>query len=427
MRARILHEKYFLPPRFNEYSGAMKRYSPVFYRLAAANFLYFMGNSLFILFPVYLKNLGAAESYIGFMNGADKIFIIAGAVTIGSIMQGRDSVRLLRLGYAVSIAAFASYTAITEPSWLVLPIRMVHGIGFSLSMILGTTIIFGSVDLEDAVQAIGIYGVTGAVTNALSPFLGEMLLSHGVPHRLIFILSAVLSAASLALTFLIHPEKGPVQGASPAAARGSLRLLGDPKFFLLSTATLIFGGMFGVIVTYLPNYVRSVTDFRFSWFFITHITVLIIVRFTFLGSMKRLKGGPLIMGCFLTGAASCLLMNAVRFFPLFILTGALYGITHGVLYPVLNTITVTTVDERDRGAANALFTAFFSGGTMVFSFALGRLIDSTGSYLSAFNFTAGAAGAAIAIIAFITSRYGPLASGTGARTDTVPAAEEFEI
>ncbi|MBN1533155.1 MAG: MFS transporter [Spirochaetes bacterium] len=384
----------------------MKRFSPIFYRLALANFLFFMGNSLFILFPVYLKSLGAPESFIGFMNGIDKIFIIAAAAAIGTLMQGRDPVKLLRLGYCVCAVAFASYMTITEASWLVLPVRMLHGIGFSLSMILGTTIIFGSVKMEDAVEAIGLYGITGAITNALSPFLGETLVAYGCPYRFVFLLAALLVLASLGITFFIHPAGGHAPGA-PRRASGAVRLLGDRRFLMVSVTTLIFGGIFGVIITYLPNYVRASTDYRFSWFFITYIAVLVAIRFTLLRAVNRTNRSALIMAAFGAGVMTCLILNCIRYFPLFLMTGVLYGITHGVLYPVMNTVTVSIVPEHDRGGANALFTAFFSGGSMVFSFGLGHLIDYTGTYLAAFNFCAAAGGVAMAIIAAATLRYGP--------------------
>ncbi len=46
-------------------------------------------------------------------------------------------------------------------------------------MVLGTTIVFESVPRERATEAIGIYGVTAAITNAASPFIGELLLAGG--------------------------------------------------------------------------------------------------------------------------------------------------------------------------------------------------------------------------------------------------------
>ncbi|HPG52740.1 MAG TPA: MFS transporter, partial [Spirochaetota bacterium] len=152
----------------------MKRFKPIFYYLALANFLFFLGNSLYILFPVFLKNMGASESYIGIMNNADKIFIIISSVSIASLMQGRDRIRMLRLGYLILLVAYASYLLISSLSWAILVIRVLHGIGFSVAMILGTTIVFDIVPLENAAEAIGIYGITGSLSNAISPFVGEM-------------------------------------------------------------------------------------------------------------------------------------------------------------------------------------------------------------------------------------------------------------
>ena len=62
-------------------------------------------------------------------------------------------------------------------------------------MILGTSIIFEIVPMKEAAEAIGIYGVTGALSNAISPFFGEMLLSRGYPHQVIFTLSVLLVLA----------------------------------------------------------------------------------------------------------------------------------------------------------------------------------------------------------------------------------------
>ena len=401
----------------------MKRFNPMFYRLALANLFFFLGNSLFILFPVFLKNMGASESYIGFMNNIDKVFVIITAVSISSIMQGRDMVRLLRAGYVILIGAYVSYLLISDLSWAIAVIRVVHGIGFSVSMILGTTIIFDIVSMEDATEAIGIYGITGALSNAVSPFVGEMLLARGFPHSVIFILSAVLVAASLSVTFFMPPQKR--HGGDHVPLRGSpLALLGDPKFLLLSVVTLIFGGMFGVIVTYLPNFVRTTTGFQFSWFFIVYIGVLIMIRFTFLRSINRVNRNILLAAMFLIGTVANLCLNFLYWIWVLVLVGVLYGITHGFLYPVLNTMTVGIVAERDRGKANALFTAVFNTGMMTFAIGLGHLIDRTGTYLSAFNFSAAASLGALVFIALLGLRYGPLPVP---RVKPPASTDEFDV
>lgn len=383
----------------------MRRYIRLFYFLALANLLFFLGNSLFILLPVFLKNLGASESYIGVMNNIDKIFTIIAAIGIGSIMHGRDRIRLLRAGYLILVLAYSSYLLVSSLTWMLVPIRILHGIGFSVAMIMGTSIIFDIVPMEDAAEAIGIYGITGAISNACSPFVGEMLLARGYSHYLIFALSILLVSMSLGLTFIMPRGERPGPAPDEPVRRGSLRLLADPRYLLMTLVSVIFGGGFGVIITYLPNFIRTTTNFRFSYFFIIYICVLIIIRFTFIKIVTRFRRSSLLMAVFAIGALMNLLMNFLDTLTMLMITSVLYGITHGILYPVLNTTVVSLVHMHDRGKANALFTASFNGGMMAFALALGFLIDFTGTYLAAFDVCAAMFVLAIGLVAIMKVKY----------------------
>ncbi len=388
----------------------MKKYGRTFYSLALANFLFFLGNSLFILLPLFLKDLGASESTIGIMNNIDKVVAIFAAVFIGGLMSGRDRVRLLRLGYMILVAVFASYLLISSLTWLILLIRILHGIGFSLAMILGTTIIFDIVSPEDAAEAIGIYGVTGALSNALSPFAGEMLLSLGYSHSLLFIISVILVTGSLMITYLMPrlPSGEPENGGEEQ--RGSLGLLRNPRFALLALVTVIFAGGFGVIITYLPNFIRTTTEMKFSYFFLIYIAVLICIRFFFIGKIGRVRSSSLLMAAFSTGSVLFLLMNILRSYTVLAVVGVLYGFTHGILYPLLNSTMVRIVSRADRGRANAIFTACFNGGMMSLALSLGFLIDRTGTYLAAFN-AAGAMYLAAILMLVVFRARGPRGAG----------------
>lgn len=363
----------------------MKRYNPLFYYLALANLTFFLGNSFYILFPVHLKNLGASEAYIGLMNNIDKIFTIITAIGIGSIIRGRDRIRILRVGYIILVCAYASYLLVPALTWSLLLIRVMHGIGFSVAMILGTSLVFEIVPMKDAAEAIGIYGVTGALSNAISPFCGEMLLARGYSFQVIFGLSVAMVSLSLVITFIMPGHELKKTCDDMPAASGILNLMSDRGFFLVSLVSMIFGGGFGVIVTYLPNFIRSTTGFHFSTFFLVYIAVLIIIRFTFIRHAGRIDNGILLMAVLATGSIMNLLMNCLHSLPVFIIVSIMYGFTHGILYPVLNTIMVSMVPPPDRNSANAFFTASFNGGMMLFALSLGFLIDYCNSYLVAFN------------------------------------------
>lgn len=91
-----------------------------------------------------------------------------------------------------------------------------------------------------------------------------------------------------------------------------------------------------------------------------------------------------------------------------ILVSIMYGITHGILYPVLNTIMVGLVRPHDRGKANALFTASFNCGMMVFALTLGFFVDYCNTYLAAFNTCAIMFLIAVLISVIFTLKYGIL-------------------
>ncbi len=397
----------------------MKRFGPMFYSMSAANLLFFLGNSLFILFPVFLKDLGAAESYIGVMNNIDKVMVILTAVVIGSALHGRKRLRILRFGYGALIAVYASYLFISSPGWLVPLIRIAHGAGFSIAMILGSTIIFEIVPIEHAAEAIGIYGVTGAISNAVSPWVGEQLILHGHSHRTIFIIASCCVAASFFLSLFM---KEPVRKVSAAAPEGGsvTRLFRDGRYVLVSLMSFIFGGGFGTIITYLPNFVRTTTSLRYSYFFVVYIAVLIMIRFTFMRIVGGIDRNRLLASVFVVAFFSNFILNFLTSLPVLVLVGILYGITHGILYPVLNAITVAIVPEKDRGASNALFTAVFNGGMMVFALSLGFLVDARGSYLAAFNVSAFACLAGAAVVALFSLRYGGVEVSADESTAIIP-------
>ena len=87
----------------------MKRFPPIFYYVSLANFLFFLGDALFVLFPVFLKkNLGATESYIGFLSNIDKVIMIISAIALGSLIHGKERIRILRFGYIILFVVFLS-------------------------------------------------------------------------------------------------------------------------------------------------------------------------------------------------------------------------------------------------------------------------------------------------------------------------------
>ena len=363
----------------------MKSYSSVFYYTSVANLFFFLGNSLFILLPVYLKNLGAHETYIGFISNMDKIFMVATALMLGSHIRHHDRVLLLRLGYALLLLTFCCYLPLTSLAWYLPFIRVFHGIGFGVAMILGSTIIFEQVPPERATEAIGLYGISGAISNAVSPAIGEFILTKGYPHQILFLLSVLFILTSLLITFFIPRSYPQPDRNTPTHGDSTLSLLHKSDFLLYSIASFIFGGGFGVIITFLPNFIRTCTNLNYSYFFIIYIAVLIGIRVFFLHFISINHTTRLLFTIFLIGGIMNLLVNYLTSLWMLVTIAVMYGVTHGVLYPVLNALMVNIAPKHQRGRANALFSGLFNAGMLIFACTMGVLIDYFQSYLAAFN------------------------------------------
>jgi MFS family permease len=386
----------------------MKKLKPLFYYVALANLMFFLGNSFYILFPIFLKQLGAPESYIGIMNNADKILIIITSIGIASFVRVKNKIRVLRAGYLILAIAFISNIFISSFSWNILIIRIIHGIGFSIAMIFGTNIVFDIVPMEDAAEAIGVYGITGAITNAVSPYIGELLISKGYSFYYIFAISAILLFLSLCITFVMPAQTSYTGETSAEERSGFIHLFSSTRFTMILLAAVIFGGGFGVIVTYLPNFVLSTTKFQFSYFFVFYIATLILIRFKAVGKLSKFNINRTLIIMFLTGSLLNIFMNFLYSTLILIGIGTMYGLMHGILFPMLNTITISLVNKKDRTKANALYMACFYGGMMLFSLPLGFLIDYTGTYLAAFNSMALAFFIGIILLSVNALKYGPI-------------------
>lgn len=366
----------------------MLKFNAEFYKITAANFLFFIGFSFFILFPVFLKDIGATESFIGIMNGFDKISIIVTAFFIGAFIAGRNRLLILRTGYVIMIIVSLLHLFITDPTVLIALIRIAHGAGFAVAITLVTTMIFETVPSHRAASAIGIFGITGAMSGAISPLAAETLLNYGYTFDAIFILSALSISAALGLSFFIKIDPPDKKPESDPAAAGIISLIKIKRVIPIAAVTFIFGGGFGIIITFFPNFILTTTELAFSSFFLSYITTLILVRVVLVDTFAPGGKKELIVTAFATGSAMFFIFYFLDNLTVLLLAGAMYGIAHGILYPVLNTYMVEAAGFENRERSNSLYIAMFNAGMMAFSASLGFAVDAAGSYMPAF-FTAG--------------------------------------
>ncbi|MBP7583809.1 MAG: hypothetical protein KBA61_07230, partial [Spirochaetes bacterium] len=74
----------------------------------------------------------------------------------------------------------------------------------------------------------------------------------------------------LALTFYMARLHPALRMENEKNLDGTLRLFRDRRYSIFAAVSFLFGGGFGVIITFFPNFVRSTTNLTFSVFFIPY-------------------------------------------------------------------------------------------------------------------------------------------------------------
>ena len=341
-----------------------------FLRLWAGAFPFFLSFYLLLpTIPLYAGALGIPESEIGLIVG----FFALSSMTVrpwaGWAADRYGRLPLLVAGTLLFLASSLLY-GWSRSVGALLAVRVVHGAGMGLYPTAATAVVADIAPPERRGEAMGFFGAAGNLALALGPVVGVWLMEQlGFPS--LFAASAAAAALALALTLSLKetaPERrrvafGLASVLSPAALFPSAIL-----FCLMAT--------YGVLMAFLPLYVRAIDAGNPGIFFLVFASVVAAVR-GYAGRLSdRLGRAPVsAAGMVLAGLATAAL--ALRGGPLtLVLAGTLYGIGFGAAQPSLMAWTVDLVPPVERGKAmGTFFTAFELGigaGAIGFGLVLGR-------------------------------------------------------
>lgn len=362
-----------------------KKFPTIFYHLMIANFLFFTANSLFFLFPNYLKILGATESYIGIINNIDKIFTIATALSIGFFINRINKIQWIKYSYFATIIIISCYTFMDHLIWQIPFLRLFYGIVFSMNFILASSVIFQILPESQATQGIGIYGISGAFSHTIGPLLGEYIYSATQDYTFVFFASALLMCLAFVIILTISKENDQFHLQNHSKSNKSIiYLLNYPKYAQLTLITFIFGGGFFIIYTFLKNFTQTLNIEKASLFLIAQSVMLVLLRLTFFRHIHKYNKINLLLFSCILGTISFASFFMLQDTLTLIISGILYGATHGILYPVLNSYIVEIVDQSDKSRSNAFFIAVFSIGGLILSGLMGYIIEYTQMYIIAY-------------------------------------------
>jgi MFS family permease len=339
--------------------------TPAFVTAAVANFLFFTGLAGFVLLPLHLRQLGATDGQLGLIMACYSATAIVIQPLVGAWVD-RGGRRAFLVAGAVLTAAVALLFAGAPTALGLFPLlRALQGVAFSLFFIANFTVVVDLVPPDRRGEALGIFGISGLVSGAVGPALGELLV-RAAGFRGLFLVAGVLPllAAAIAarLPLPAAPRPGPAGGGLAELVRGLVRA---PRLAL--TLGAAFGLGQGVMFTFFPTYALDLGVRWVGVFAVSYSGAALGVRAT-AGRLADSIGrrAVIIPALGLQAAATVLLAGlgalahglGLPAGPFLALAGLLAGAAHGFLYPALTALVVDVTPPDRRGRVVGVFMAF---------------------------------------------------------------------
>lgn len=320
-----------------------------------------MAFSTFFLLPKYLKlALAASDVQIGAVGAVGSIAGVLAFPLVGTLNDRFGRKPFMLLGSVLITLLSLSMLVIARVATPLYLTRLAHGLSFALFYNSATTLASDRVRPERLGVALGVFGSSVLITNALAPALAEQL-AHAFDWPLVFWVAAGFGLLSAVLTLFVREaprEPHAVVGASGFA------LLRKPRARTVALAIAGAGAGFGTVFTFHQPYALQLGIEQVSSFFVAYACTALFGRMLLL---KRIDAFDRQRVSALSTALYALAVFATAWLSpsMLALIGGVLGAAHGILYPVFNALALQGVPANERGSLMALYHGGFNGGMAV--------------------------------------------------------------
>jgi MFS family permease len=350
-----------------------------FLTAALANFLFFTGLAGFVLLPLHLRRLGATDGQLGLIMACHSATAIVVQPVVGAWVDRGGRRAFLITGAVLTSAVALLFAAAPDALRLFPLLRALQGAAFSVFFIANFTVVVDLVPPDRRGQALGIFGISGLVSGAVGPALGELVV-RTTGFRGLFLSAAALPLLAAAISARLRLPPDPPLHAPRGGLVDLLRgvMSAPPLPMALGAA---FGLGQGVMFTFFPTYAA---DLGVPWvgvFAVAYSGAALGVRALASGLVDTVSRRAIIIPAMILQAGATLLLASLGVLAraLGLSAGAFLGIAgflaggaHGLVYPALTALVVDVTPPARRGRVVGVFMAFIllgqAGGAAGFGY-----------------------------------------------------------
>ena len=323
-------------------------YTRPFVLAAAANFLFFANLNAYTLLPLYIQQLGGREGQIGTIMAMYSVAAILCQLGVGPLVDRLGRKPFILLGALLITSVSAAFLLSSQLSWHFYVLRFLQGVAFAGFMTSNLTLLADLAPLSRRAEAVGVFGVSGLVTIALAPAIGELIL-RAYGFRALFGGTLLLGVGTLGVCLATAVPK-------PAAVESSRRL--GAGFWRGFAPVILAGFQFGlansIVFVFLPPFARYAGIPRVGPFYVVYTLMAVAVRFLGGRLADQLERRQVILPSLIGLSIGVLLLSTLHSTGMLILIAFINGTAHGFVYPATSAMAFDRAPSGARGRALAV-------------------------------------------------------------------------
>ncbi|WP_031529786.1 MFS transporter [Dyadobacter crusticola] len=368
-----------------------------------------LGLSSFLFSSSFNMLIPELPGYLSQMGGADYKGAIIGLFTLTAGLSRPFSGRLTDRVGRVPVMAFGSlvcfvcgllYPVFTTVMPFLL-LRLVHGFSTGFKPTGTAAYVADIVPANRRGEAMGIHGMCMGVGSAFGPAVGSMI-SQSFSLNGLFYTSSVFALLSIAILMNMKETLAEKRPLTADAFKLTWRDIFEPDVFSPALITFLCYFGFGAVATITPDFSEHLGLQNKGYYFMVFTISSILVRI-FAGKISDQHGR---MPVTIVGAAILIVSMVITGYAdtpfLFLAGGAVFGISMGILSPVLSAWTVDLSGDHNRGRSIATMYICLEAGIGIGAFLSAALFaNKSQNFPLVFFSMAGFAAAGLVYTVFI--------------------------
>lgn len=342
-------------------------YTRNFWIACAVHFTGAMSLAMFILVPLFIREVGGGEATIGLVLGVGTAASVALRPLVGLALDRLGRRPVLLAGGFLNACSYLPFLTVTEVGvWLYVWCTL-HAIVWGALFAAYFTYAADLTPASRRAEGIAVFGVAGMSANGIGPVLGEAIIADaGFPT--FFLVASGFALLSLALTPLVprRPRMlAAVTTVAPSALGDLMRAARHPGLPVVLVATMLLGVAINAAFFFVAPYTRDLGMARSGSFFGAYAATSVVIRLFGRRILDVLGPHRVSVPAFAVFAIG---LGGLAFLPapgLLILCGIACGAGHGTLFPVLNALAIARAPAHLQGTVVSLHTAALDFGAVV--------------------------------------------------------------